>query len=189
MLSAPETGQMCVFTSKRLLLLPKLLDNHKFSHDPRSLRLCAPPTSIQTQKWFRWGHSVVLWLLAVTHWLVISYLTRHTLTNRCFLLSCYWTTRSTTQTNDAQLKMKNDKVNFKEKNQCCDQENVITLMLQSLFTPRDASITHFHYHFRQFKTKGCHPPPTTMSSLVSTSSVFWSSLCNKNTRTKKGDWQ
>lgn len=135
--------QMCVFTSKPLLLLPKLLDNHKFSHDPRSLRLSAPKNgSVEGP--------VLFWLLAVTHWLVISYLTRHTLTNRCFLLSCYWTTRSTTQTNDAQLKMKNDKVNFKEKNQCCDQENVITLMLQSLSAPRDAPITHFHYHFRQF---------------------------------------
>lgn len=150
MLSVPGTGQMCVFTSKRLLLLLNLLDNHEFSHNPRSLRLSAPPDLHSDTKMGRWGHSVVLWLLAVTHWLVISYLTRHTLTNRWFLLSCYWTTRSTTQTNDAQLKMKNDKVNFKERNQCCDQENVITLMLQSLFAPRDAFITHFHYHFRQF---------------------------------------
>lgn len=79
--------------------------------------------------------------------------------------------------------MKNDKVNFKEINQCCDQENVITLMLQSLFAPIDAFITHFYCYFRQFYTKGRHPSPHHNVLTLLVKSVLWSSLCDKNTLT------
>lgn len=126
----PSTRPMWLFTSKRLLLLPYLLDNHKSPHNPRLLGLSGPDLRWDT-KMGSWGCSVVLWLLAVTHWLVISYLTRHTLTNQCFLLSCYGTTRSIKQTNDAQLKMKMTNWILK-KIDAVVMKNVIILMLQVL---------------------------------------------------------